>query len=184
MRPGEIGFYIVADGTGRPYKCYVRSPSFVHLSTAETLIKGHLIGFQLEPGALGPVRRSGVFWGPLVAAFMVLLAVGWEQHFGGLARSRDYFMTYVYPTLPEVAPEYLKKLNSTRIFSTFFYPNSLAGALLLLLPALLTFVWQASGNGRFTPGAHVLHYQVHRSTPAALHRRCSGHRGWPAAFFN
>jgi NADH-quinone oxidoreductase subunit D len=40
---GELGFYIVADGTGRPYKAYVRSPSFVHLSTAGQLIHDHLI---------------------------------------------------------------------------------------------------------------------------------------------
>ena len=40
---GELGFYIVADGTGRPYKAYVRSPSFVHLSTASQLIHDHLI---------------------------------------------------------------------------------------------------------------------------------------------
>jgi NADH-quinone oxidoreductase subunit D len=40
---GELGFYIVADGTGRPYKAYVRSPSFVHLSTASQLIHGHFI---------------------------------------------------------------------------------------------------------------------------------------------
>ena len=40
---GELGFYIVADGTGRPYKAYVRSPSFVHLSTAGGLIHNHLI---------------------------------------------------------------------------------------------------------------------------------------------
>ena len=40
---GELGFFVVADGTGRPYKAYVRSPSFVHLSTAGQLIHGHLI---------------------------------------------------------------------------------------------------------------------------------------------
>ncbi len=40
---GELGFYIVADGTGRPYKAYVRSPSFVHLSTAGQLIHNHFI---------------------------------------------------------------------------------------------------------------------------------------------
>jgi NADH-quinone oxidoreductase subunit D len=40
---GELGFYIVADGTGRPYKAYVRSPSFVHLSTASQITHGHLI---------------------------------------------------------------------------------------------------------------------------------------------
>lgn len=40
---GELGFFVVADGTGRPYKAYVRSPSFVHLSTASQLIHNHLI---------------------------------------------------------------------------------------------------------------------------------------------
>jgi NADH-quinone oxidoreductase subunit D len=40
---GELGFFIVADGTGRPYKAYCRSPSFVHLSTAEKLFKDHFI---------------------------------------------------------------------------------------------------------------------------------------------
>ena len=40
---GELGFFVVADGTGRPYKAYVRSPAFVHLSTASRLIHDHLI---------------------------------------------------------------------------------------------------------------------------------------------
>jgi NADH-quinone oxidoreductase subunit D len=40
---GELGFFVVADGTGRPYKAYVRSPSFVHLSTASAIMKDHLI---------------------------------------------------------------------------------------------------------------------------------------------
>jgi NADH-quinone oxidoreductase subunit D len=40
---GELGFFIVSDGTGRPYKAYCRSPSFVHLSTAGALIHDHYI---------------------------------------------------------------------------------------------------------------------------------------------
>jgi NADH-quinone oxidoreductase subunit D len=40
---GELGFFVVSDGTGRPYKCYVRSPSFVHLQTSGNLIHGHFI---------------------------------------------------------------------------------------------------------------------------------------------
>lgn len=40
---GELGFFVVADGTGRPSKCYVRSPSFVTLSTVSKIVKGHLI---------------------------------------------------------------------------------------------------------------------------------------------
>jgi NADH-quinone oxidoreductase subunit D len=40
---GELGFFVVADGTGRPYRAYCRSPSFVHLSTITKTIHGHLI---------------------------------------------------------------------------------------------------------------------------------------------
>ncbi len=40
---GELGFFIVADGTGRPAKCYVRSPSFVHLSSVSKTIDGAMI---------------------------------------------------------------------------------------------------------------------------------------------
>jgi O-antigen ligase len=79
------------------------------------------------------------------------LAVGWEQHFGGLEQTRRYFFLYLYPNMKEVSPEYLKKLSSPRIFSTLFYPNALAGAILLLLPVSLHFVWQA--QQRFTTSA-------------------------------
>jgi NADH-quinone oxidoreductase subunit D len=40
---GELGFFCVADGTGRPFKLYCRSPSFVHLSSVEKTMHGHLI---------------------------------------------------------------------------------------------------------------------------------------------
>jgi len=40
---GELGFYIVSDGTGRPYRMRVRSPSFVHASVIPRLCEGSLI---------------------------------------------------------------------------------------------------------------------------------------------
>ena len=40
---GEVGFYCVSDGTGRPYKVHVRAPSFIHMGAMETLITGHTI---------------------------------------------------------------------------------------------------------------------------------------------
>src|SRR5579859_6344587 len=90
----------------------------------------------------------------LLGAFLIVIAVGWEQHFGGLEQTRRYFYLYLYPRLKEVPFEYLKKLSSTRIFSTLFYPNALAGAILLLLPVMLEFIWQA--RERFTRGARLL----------------------------
>ncbi len=40
---GELGFYIVSDGTGRPYRMRVRAPSFVHASVLPRLCEGGLI---------------------------------------------------------------------------------------------------------------------------------------------
>jgi NADH-quinone oxidoreductase subunit D len=40
---GEIGFYIVGDGTPNPYRCHVRPPSFINLQSLPELCKGGLI---------------------------------------------------------------------------------------------------------------------------------------------
>src|SRR5262249_34017853 len=77
----------------------------------------------------------------------------WQQHFGGLEQTRQYFFTYLYPQMKEVSPDYLKKISSNRIFSTLFYPNALAGALLLLLPLMLQFIW--SLHERLTAAART-----------------------------
>ena len=37
---GELGFYIVSDGSGTPYKLHVRSPSFVHMGVASLMLEG------------------------------------------------------------------------------------------------------------------------------------------------
>jgi NADH-quinone oxidoreductase subunit D len=40
---GEIGFYIVGDGTPQPYRCHVRAPSFINLQVVPEMSKGALI---------------------------------------------------------------------------------------------------------------------------------------------
>jgi NADH-quinone oxidoreductase subunit D len=40
---GEIGFYIVGDGTPVPYRCHVRAPSFINLQVLPEMSKGALI---------------------------------------------------------------------------------------------------------------------------------------------
>jgi len=40
---GELGFFVVSDGTGRPWKLYCRAPSFVNLQSVDPLIHGGLI---------------------------------------------------------------------------------------------------------------------------------------------
>lgn len=40
---GELGYYFVSDGTGKPYRMRLRSPSFVHASVLPRLSEGGLI---------------------------------------------------------------------------------------------------------------------------------------------
>jgi len=40
---GELGFYLVSDGSGRPYKLHVRSPSFTHMGGMHTLLEGNQV---------------------------------------------------------------------------------------------------------------------------------------------
>lgn len=40
---GELGFYLVSDGEGQPYRCRVRPPSFTLTSAMEHMIKGEML---------------------------------------------------------------------------------------------------------------------------------------------
>ncbi len=40
---GELGFYIVSDGSPRPWRCHVRAPSFANLQILPKIIEGRLI---------------------------------------------------------------------------------------------------------------------------------------------
>ncbi len=100
-----------------------------------------VVCFYLGLVSLSRARSLASFWCGITFSFLLVLAVGWEQHFGGLADTRRYFWSSIYPHLKSPLPaEYFKRLNSDRVFSTLFYPNTLAGALLLLLPPVLAAV--------------------------------------------
>jgi NADH-quinone oxidoreductase subunit D len=40
---GELGFYLISDGTNKPWRFRVRPPSFINLSALPTMIRGKLI---------------------------------------------------------------------------------------------------------------------------------------------
>lgn len=40
---GELGFYIVSDGGGRPYRLRVRPPCFIAMSACHEMIKGYMV---------------------------------------------------------------------------------------------------------------------------------------------
>lgn len=92
-----------------------------------------LLGFQEV--------RAGMMV-PMLLGFGYVLWIGMDQHFGGLAASREHFFKEHPNWEREFPPEFIKKIQSDRIFSTLVYPNALAGAILLLLPVLGAFTWE------------------------------------------
>ncbi len=40
---GEVGFYVVADGTGKPYRLHVRPPCFAIMQALADMVTGHMI---------------------------------------------------------------------------------------------------------------------------------------------
>lgn len=102
-----------------------------------------IVCFYLGVFTLGRLDDLGWVGLGLSIGLMFVIATGFEQHFGGLEASRHYFYLYLYSSIKNLPPEYLKKLTSTRIFSTLFYPNALAGVLLLALPTSIGVVQNA-----------------------------------------
>jgi NADH dehydrogenase (ubiquinone) Fe-S protein 2 len=39
---GEMGVYLVSDGTNRPYRCKIRAPGFAHLQGADFMMRRKL----------------------------------------------------------------------------------------------------------------------------------------------
>jgi hypothetical protein len=103
-----------------------------------------VVCFYLGVFILSRLENPWPFCLGLLCGLVLVVAIGLDQHFGGLAESRAYFyhQQELYPG-KDVPPELLKKMASNRIYSTLFYPNTLAGALILLFPAVLIATLQS-----------------------------------------
>lgn len=133
-----------------------------------------VVAFYLGLFALGPLREMRWFWGALLGGFTLVLLVGWHQHFIGLEETRRFF--FQQPNWRDYPPEFLRKISSNRIYATLFYPNALAGVLLLLTPPWLCAVWQRSH--RFVPATRWAISGAAALLPAACLMWSGSKAGW------
>lgn len=56
---GELGFYIVSDGTPKPYRIHIRRPSFVNMQGLDAMCRGMLIGDSVAAySAIDPIMGA------------------------------------------------------------------------------------------------------------------------------
>lgn len=106
-----------------------------------------VICFYLGWFCLSQVTNFRALLIAVLGGFGVVVLMGWQQHFGGLEETRQFF--YQQPNWRDYPPEFLKKVASTRIYSTLFYPNTLAAAVLLFFPISIAAVWSLTARLTF-----------------------------------
>lgn len=112
-------------------------PTIIHFG-------GSVLCFYLGLRALVQGRPATLFWTLLLICFAWVLWIGFTQQFGGLESTRRVIREQ--PDWQNLPPEYLKRIESGRVFATFVYPNALAGAILLLIPPLIVITWRITAS--------------------------------------
>jgi NADH-quinone oxidoreductase subunit D len=59
---GELGYYIVSDGTAKPVRWRIRPPSFINLSSLPTMCEGALLSDVIAINASIDIVMGGRWW--------------------------------------------------------------------------------------------------------------------------
>ena len=111
---------------------HLTQPTLVHFTIT-------IAGFYTGYFALSNSRGLRLFWFPVLFAFAWALFQGFDQHYGGLEATRKAF--YEQENWRSYPEEYLKKMQTNRIFGTLVYPNAFATIILMLCPVLVYYLW-------------------------------------------
>ena len=116
---------------------HLTNPTLVHFGiTVAAFYAGYFV--------LSKTRGQNLFWVPVLLAFAWSLLSGFDQHYGGLEATREaFFEQEDWQSYPE---EYVKKMQTDRIFGTLVYPNAFATVILMLGPVLVYQLWRFGEN--------------------------------------
>jgi tetratricopeptide (TPR) repeat protein len=77
-------------------------------------------------------------FGGLAFATLFVCLVALEQHFGGLAQTREYLA--MYGDASKLPKDFVLRMSSNRVFATFVYPNALAGFLVIAFAPVVAWI--------------------------------------------
>ena len=91
---------------------------------------------------LKALEHPKLVWMGLVLGLTIVLWAAMDQRFGGLEATRR--MIYEQAGATPYPEEFLQRIAKGRVFGTLFYPNALAGVILMLAPMAMVFLHRAT----------------------------------------
>ena len=70
---GEMGVFVVSDGSERPYRCKIRAPGFAHLGSFDQISRGHMLADAVA--IIGTMDLGTCFPHPYVLFYMLSVLV-------------------------------------------------------------------------------------------------------------
>ncbi|HPD19289.1 MAG TPA: O-antigen ligase family protein, partial [Candidatus Goldiibacteriota bacterium] len=104
------------------------------VSLNTTVIFSVLLAFYYVIHNYAKIFYKNILW-ILFSVAAVLSIYGIYQYFFGF----NYTLNYLYSNPAEISSDIISRLKSNRIFSTFIYPNTFAGFLIMIIPVAIGF---------------------------------------------
>lgn len=87
---GEMGVFVVSDGSERPYRCKIRAPGFAHLGGFDQIARGHLLA-----DAVAIIGTMDLVFGEVVSTLSVFCPVSRADMFYRIGKGRMCVYNYV-----------------------------------------------------------------------------------------
>jgi putative inorganic carbon (HCO3(-)) transporter len=82
---------------------------------------------------------TAAIFGGLALATLLVCIIAFQQYFGGLEDTRQF--AALYPDRASLPEAYLARMTSNRVFGSFFYPNTLAGYIVVAFAPVIAWIW-------------------------------------------
>lgn len=89
-------------------------------------------------------RKVRFFLSVIIVSGVLVSFFGLHQFFFGLREVRKW--VHLYMNTETLSKSFISRLSSSRIFSTFVYPNALGGYIILIIPIVTVFYWNLLKN--------------------------------------
>ncbi len=118
-----------------------RHSTLIQLELALTYFYAYFLIKRISPSLKKVIFYVIIFTSIFVSVYAIY------QYYWGLEETRKFVFENIRKGI--FSPDFLTRLSTNRSFSTFVYPNALAGYLVILIPFTLSLFWKLKKRWRY-----------------------------------